>query len=90
MPKSAFAVSFFLIALISGFTLFGSCYKFYLESSSYSKYEKDRDEYFLRMKFAIIHSLNFSEFNKYFYTIFSRHFDEDYAAWKKLYFKRRL
>jgi hypothetical protein len=78
------------IALVAGITFFGSMYKLYLESSSYSAYEKNRDAYFLRMKFAIMTSLNFSEFNKYFYTIFSRHFDSDYAIWKKRYFKKQL
>jgi len=78
------------IGLIAGITFFGSLYKYFLESSSYSKYEKIRDAYFLRMKFAIITSQNFNEFNKYFYTIFSRHFDNDYAVWKKRYFKKQL
>ena len=78
------------IALISGIAFFGGIYRFYLESSSYSNYEKDRDEYFLRMKFEIIRSLNFNEFNKYFYTIFSKHFDAEYAAWRKAYLKKRL
>jgi hypothetical protein len=42
-------------------------FNLFLEAPSFATYVKKRDEYFSRMKYAIINSNNYSEFVKIFY-----------------------
>jgi len=50
----------FLAALVCGFNLM-------LEGPSFATYVKERDEYFSRMRYAIINSNTYNEFVKMFY-----------------------
>ena len=59
-----------------------------LEGSSYSDYLNKSNAYFLRMKYAILKSSSYFEFNEIFYTIFSYDYDADFKKWKKEYFKQ--
>jgi len=58
---------FFGIGMISFLVFFGSLFHLFLEGPSYATYIKTSNEYFSRMKYAIINSSNYSEFISLFY-----------------------
>lgn len=75
------------ISIPSGIILFGGFIYLFLEGFSYSSYLQKSDAYFLRMKYAILKSNSFFEFNEIFYSIFSSDYDSDFKKWKKQYYK---
>lgn len=58
---------FFGIGMISFLIFFGSLFPLFLEGPSYATYIKTSNDYFSRMKYAIINSSNYSEFLSMFY-----------------------
>ena len=76
------------VSLLSGLLLFVGLIYLILEGLSYSDYLRKSDAYFLRMKYAIIKSEDFDNFNKIFYSIFSADYDLDFKKWRKDYYKQ--
>lgn len=58
---------FFGLGMISFLIFFGSLFPLFLEGPSYSTFIKTSNDYFSRMKYAIINSNDYNEFIKIFY-----------------------
>lgn len=58
---------FFGLGMISFLIFFGSLFPLFLEGPSYATYIKTSNDYFSRMKYAIINSADYNEFVKIFY-----------------------
>jgi hypothetical protein len=58
---------FFGLGMISFLIFFGSLFPLFLEGPSYATYVKKSNDYFARMKYAIINSKDYNEFIKIFY-----------------------
>jgi hypothetical protein len=74
------------LSIPGGILLFIGLLYLFLEGISYSEYLQKSDAYFLRMKYALLKSNSYHEFNEIFYTIFSKDYDSDFKKWKKEYF----
>lgn len=70
------------VGALSTIVLLSTAYKCSLQSSSYNKYLQEKNYYYLRMKFCILISENFSEYYFNFYDNHSDEFYKDFKQWK--------